>query len=226
VVNVPAVTADQMREIDRIMVEDLHIELVQMMENAGRNLADLAQRRFRPRSVVVLAGIGGNGGGGLVAARHLANRGVAVSVVASRPDSEIAAVTAHQFDIVRRMHLPVVDTPVGGDLAIDALIGYSIRGDPRQPAAGLIDWITDQPAVLSLDAPSGLDVTTGRAGTPCVHATATMTPALAKVGLLRSPGTVGELYVADISVPAFAFARVGVEVGELFTDDSIVRVTT
>ena len=74
--DLPAVTAAQMREVDRAMVEDFHIELVQMMENAGRNLADLAVRHFGPRSTVVLAGSGGNGGGGLVAARHLANRGV------------------------------------------------------------------------------------------------------------------------------------------------------
>src|SRR6516225_8801658 len=94
VMTMTAVTADQMREIDRIMVEDLHIELVQMMENAGRNLADLAQRRFRPTSVLVIAGVGGNGGGGLVAARHLANRGLTVSVVASRPESVMTAATA------------------------------------------------------------------------------------------------------------------------------------
>jgi len=71
---VPALTTEQMRAVDRAMVEDLHIELVQMMENAGRGLAELAITRFSPDSVTVLAGPGGNGGGGLVAARHLANR--------------------------------------------------------------------------------------------------------------------------------------------------------
>jgi len=80
---VPALTTDQMRDVDRAMVEDLHIELVQMMENAGRNLAELAIIRFSPASVTILAGPGGNGGGGLVAARHLANRGRQVQVVLS-----------------------------------------------------------------------------------------------------------------------------------------------
>ncbi|NNJ48422.1 MAG: hypothetical protein HKP18_11410, partial [Acidimicrobiia bacterium] len=46
--SVPAVTMDQMREVDRIMIEDLHIELKQMMENAGRNLGRLGFVRFRP----------------------------------------------------------------------------------------------------------------------------------------------------------------------------------
>ena len=61
---VPALTANQMREVDRVMTDELHIDLVQMMENAGQNLAELALRRFSPASVVVLAGAGGNGGGG------------------------------------------------------------------------------------------------------------------------------------------------------------------
>ncbi len=93
-VALPALTAEQMREVDRVAVEELGIELVQMMENAGRSLADLAIRIFGPESVTVLAGSGGNGGGGLVAARHLANRGVTPRVVLSRGEAELAAVPA------------------------------------------------------------------------------------------------------------------------------------
>jgi NAD(P)H-hydrate epimerase len=79
-VPVPFITTDQMREVDRAMIEDYGISLIQMMENAGRNLAHLARRRFlgddpRGRRVVVLAGTGGNGGGGLVCARNLRNGG-------------------------------------------------------------------------------------------------------------------------------------------------------
>jgi NAD(P)H-hydrate epimerase len=83
---VPALTTEQMRAVDRAMVEDVHIELVQMMENVGRNLAELAITRFSPNSVTVLAGPGGNGGGGLVAARHLVNRGSRAQVVLAAPD--------------------------------------------------------------------------------------------------------------------------------------------
>ena len=73
------ITEVDMIEVDRVMIDDLHIELVQMMENAGRNLARLVLDRVSPSSVVVIAGSGGNGGGGLVAARHLANAGVEVT---------------------------------------------------------------------------------------------------------------------------------------------------
>ena len=79
-VDSPSVTADQMREVDRAVIEDFHIELMQMMENAGRGMAEVAVDLFRPRRVLVLAGPGGNGAGGLVAARHLSNRGVMVRV--------------------------------------------------------------------------------------------------------------------------------------------------
>src|SRR5215472_9001334 len=107
---VPALTTEQMREVDRAMVEDLHIELVQMMENAGRNLAELAITRFSPASVTVLAGTGGNGGGGLVAARHLANRDCQIQVVLSEPD-RLTPVPAHQADILAQMGVTITRQP-------------------------------------------------------------------------------------------------------------------
>ncbi len=169
---IPALNAEQMREVDRIMIEDLHIDLVQMMENAGRNLAELALRRFHPDTVTVLAGPGGNGGGGLAAARHLANRGATVRVALGAAPQHLGPVPAHQLDILTRMHIPVVGQPQPADLVVDALIGYSLHGDPTGRAAELIDWANTQDApILALDTPSGLDVTTGRASTPCVQAT-------------------------------------------------------
>jgi NAD(P)H-hydrate epimerase len=223
--SIPAITEEQMREVDRIMVEDLGIELLQMMENAGRNLAELALRRFRPTNVMVLAGPGGNGGGGLVAARHLANRGVDVQVALSRPGAEFAGVPGHQLAILEKMQIPVMEGAVSeADLILDALIGYSLRGDPRGDTRDLIEWANEADSpVLSIDTPSGLDVTTGEAATPCVRATATMTLALPKVGLLEAP-QVGELWLADISVPASVYEAFGMELGNVFSKDTIVRV--
>ena len=219
-----SLTMEQMREVDRAMVEDLRIELLQMMENAGRNLADLAVRRFAPGTVVVLAGPGGNGGGGLVAARHLANRGAEISVVLSDP-AHMTAVPEHQLEIVKRMGIPVAASPTDADLVIDALIGYSLRGDPAGRAAELIVWANERDAaVLSLDTPSGLDVTSGVAGVPCVSATATMTLALPKTGLLHSDA-VGELYLADISVPNLVYRRMGIDVPDVFREATIVELT-
>lgn len=77
--------------------------------------------------------------------------------------------------------------------------------------------------MLSLDTPSGLDVTTGVAARPCMHATATLTLALPKTGLRGAP-EVGHLYLADISVPALLYRRMGIEVGDLFGAASIITL--
>ena len=220
---VPALTTEQMRAVDRAMVEDLHIELVQMMENAGRNLAELAITRFSPTSVTVLAGPGGNGGGGMVAARHLANRDCQVQVVLSEPD-RLTPVPAHQADILTRMGITIASRAPTADLVVDALIGYSLRGDPAGTAAQLITRANGQAApVLALDTPSGLDLTTGTAGSPTVGASATLTLALPKIGLLDAPSA-GELYLADISVPPLVYQRMGITVPPLFRQSSLLQI--
>ena len=193
-------TQEQMIEVDRVMIEDLRIELIQMMENAGRDLARLVLALGTPDRVCVLAGPGGNGGGGLVAARHLANAGVDVVVVLGGAVDGLAAVPAHQYGILQRMGVETSDGLVAADLVVDALIGYSLRGAPRGRAAELIAGVASAGAVVALDTPSGLDVTTGQAPGAVVRADATLTLALPKVGLRDAP-QVGDLYLADISVP-------------------------
>lgn len=222
---VPAISADQMRRVDEIMIDQLGIDLPRMMENAGLQLAALARRRYRFDTVAILAGSGGNGGGGLVAARHLANRGVTVTVTTGRPLGGMTEVPRRQYDILERMGVRITDEPEAADLVIDALIGYSLTGDPRGRAADLIAWANGQPApVLALDVPSGLDATTGRVGDPCVVADATLTLALPKTGLEAAPHIVGALYLADISVPRSVYREMGVDLVDPFSAGPIVRL--
>lgn len=202
------ITETEMIEVDRVMMEDLHIELIQMMENAGRALARLVLEAASPSTVAVLAGSGGNGGGGLVAARHLANAGAEVVVVTTRPRERLAAVTAHQLDILERMGVEQVDAAPEVDVVIDAVIGYSLRGAPRGQSKSLIEQTTCGDAIVSLDTPSGLDVSAGTAPGAVVAADATLTLALPKVGL-RDAAQVGDLYLADISVPPSVTRRFG-----------------
>ena len=163
-VEVPAVTAEQMRKVDRIASEETGPNLFQMMENAGRNLAVLGEKWTASR-LVVLAGSGGNGGGGICAARHLANRGIDVRLCLAEPD-RLEEVPAFQRKIFRSTRGREVDAaslsaePV--DLILDGLIGYGLRSAPRSPVAELIRWAnsTETP-ILALDVPSGLDSTTG-----------------------------------------------------------------
>ncbi|MFW6068762.1 MAG: NAD(P)H-hydrate epimerase [Chloroflexota bacterium] len=228
-----------MREVDRAMIDDYGIELVQMMENAGRAVAHLARVRFLhgdpgSKRVLVLAGSGGNGGGALVSARHLHNAGAAVQVITTREPDAFTDVPRRQLDILHRMGLPIYESAETNDvgaaeLIIDGLIGYSLRGAPRGVAADLIHWANDQAApILALDTPSGLDTTTGTIHVPTIQATATLTLALPKEGL-RAPGAEshsGELYLADISVPPGLYARppLNLNVAPLFAKSDIVRL--
>src|SRR5258708_7135202 len=106
---VPAVTAAQMREVCRLGGEEIGLWLLQMMENAGRALAELTRIQLsgvRRRRVVVLAGRGGNGGGGMAAARRLAIWGAEVSVVLAHPEKALGDAPAHQLASLRAMGLP------------------------------------------------------------------------------------------------------------------------
>ena len=237
--DIPYLTTEQMIEVDRAMMHDYKIELIQMMENAGRNLAHLARERFfdgdpRGKKVVVLAGTGGNGGGALVSARRLHNYGAQVTVFTTKADADFSPIPGHQLDILRRMQVSVapaddisqVDRP---DLILDGVIGYSLKGAPRGAAGDLIRWANAQDVpILALDAPSGVDTTTGTVFDPAVKATATMTLALPKEGL-RAMGVddqVGELYLADISVPPDLYAEpaLAVQVGHIFAKNDIIRL--
>ncbi len=236
--DVPYLTTDQMIEVDRAMMENYRIDLVRMMENAGRNLAHLARDRFlggdpRGQRIAVLVGTGGNGGGALVAARRLHNYGADVSLFVTKAIDEFTPVPGQQLDVLRRMGIASgsagdvgsIGTP---DLVLDGVIGYSLKGAPRGDAATLIRWANARAApVLSLDAPSGIDTTTGTVFEPAVRATATMTLALPKEGL-RAPGVdahVGELYLSDISVPPELYSKfLGIDVGPIFATSDIVRL--
>jgi len=227
----PTLTTAQMIEVDRLMIEEFDIELIQMMENAGRNLADLTGRMLGAslsgRTVCVLCGCGNNGGGGMVAARHLHNRGADVHVI--RLAGELKDVPAKQWSILENLGLrnePYFELS-DGDIIIDALIGYGLQGDPRPEVAVWIEKINAAgKPVLALDAPSGLDTTSGTPGRPTVRADATMTLALPKVGLFGESTRpyVGDLYLADISVPPELYRKMGLEVGSIFEQDSIIKI--
>ena len=214
-IEIPAVTAEQMRELDRIATEETGPNLFQMMENAGRNLALLAIAslgdKWTSASIVVLAGSGGNGGGGICAARHLANRGVDVRLCVAEPN-DLKEVSTFQRKIFRSTSGREVGAaalsaePV--DLILDGLIGYGLHSVPRSPVAELIQWANGTGApTLAVDVPSGLDATTG--GTPgdCIQPHWTMTLALPKTGLL--PQRTGQLFLADIGIPVQTYRRLG-----------------
>ena len=210
---VPAVTTEQMIEVDRVAMEETGPNLFQMMENAGRNLALQAIAclgdGWQSANIVVLAGTGGNGGGGICAARHLANRGATVQLCVLSRD-RLKEVPQWQYHVFRSTpgreidlsELQASKEPI--DLIVDAIIGYSLRAAPRGTVLSMIQWANGAGApILSLDVPSGLDSTTGETLGEHIYPQWTMTLALPKTGLM--PAKTGDVILADIGIPAKAY---------------------
>jgi len=222
--SVPAVTADEMRAVDRIAVEETGPELLQMMENAGRTLAAHAlELATAGDTVVVLAGGGGNGGGGLCAARHLHDHdhGHGVSVLIDRPPADLEGAAATQRDVLgatpvdlcgpddwsAAAPLEAVDGPA---TVVDAVVGYGLTESLRGTAADLIRACDASGAarVVSLDVPTGVNATTGERPGAAVRPDRTLTLALPKTGLAAVGG---DLHLADIGIPPAVFERAGVD---------------
>ncbi len=212
---VPAITAEQMREVDRIAVEEFGLGILQMMENAGRSLAHnvLDVLDGAPGEVVILAGSGGNGGGGLCCGRHLHNRGITVWIALDREAETLTGAARDQLQILHAAGLqPLSPSQVEeairrSEIVVDALIGYGLRGAPRGRTAELIELCNHHAdRTLSLDVPSGLNATTGESPGPVIRPDRTLTLALPKTGLQRAPG---DLYLADIGIPPQVYHRLG-----------------
>jgi len=231
--SIPAVTRAQMIKVDRSMIDDYGITLLQMMENAGRNLASVAQFMLggdlSGKRITVLCGGGNNGGGGMAASRHLINYGACVRAALAVSEEKLKEAPARQWQTLGRMGATrTLEYPIGDDdLIIDALIGYGLRDAPRGKMA---DWIdranTSELSILSLDIPSGLDADSGEAPGACIRADATLTLALPKIGLLKKEATdyVGDLFLGDISVPHSLLEAMGMNPGRLFKSSPVVRI--
>lgn len=237
---VPVLTTKQMAEVDRLMVQKYQIELAQMMENAGRAVALVGSTVFlngnpRGKKIAVLAGTGGNGGGAMVAARRLHNWGADVRVIISKPAGRMTPAPAQQLSILRNMEVSVQlpnaleSLEEKFDLIIDGVIGYNLDGDPRGGAKKMINWANENTAsVLSIDTPSGIDLTSGTIYDPVIKADATLTLALPKKGLFEDPvkAVRGPLFLADISVPPALYAEpsLKIKIGTLFANGDILLI--
>ncbi|MFO7957423.1 MAG: NAD(P)H-hydrate epimerase [Candidatus Brocadiia bacterium] len=217
-----AVTRQQIRELDRIAIEDYGIPGLILMENAGRACAETACEMLGDAeggSVALLCGRGNNGGDGFVVARHLANRGVRVTVILLAQAEDVldrGGETAINLRIIRRMGLRMeevdcreaaaeaVAAHAGADLLVDALLGTGISGEVREPFRAAIEALNESGApVLAVDVPSGLDCDTGEPMGVAVRAARTVTFAVNKIGLTRPAAArwTGQVRVAEISIP-------------------------
>ena len=247
--DLPAISADQMREVDRLAIEDAGLSLLQMMENAGRSLAQVTRDSAAPADpegageILVLAGRGNNGGGALAAARHLRNWGFDPQVVLVSPPGQLGEAAAAQHQILHRdglratwpgasefdAHFPAMLADAAA--VIDGLVGYGLRGPLQGDVALIVDAVLDQapPNVISLDVPSGVEASSGDVYSTAMVATTTMTLALPKAGLIEgdAAAAVGELLLADIGIPRYVYERMDLLVDpELFAEGPVVRLVS
>jgi NAD(P)H-hydrate epimerase len=221
------VTAEEMRNIDRHTIDTIGIPALVLMENAGREVArevrSLTDRRFpdrRPARWLIMVGKGNNGGDGLVAARHLAEAGIEVSVVYAEPPERLRGEAAVQRDIAARLGIETGVYRAGEidwrayDGIVDALLGTGTAGAPREPYASFIrEANASGLPIVAVDIPSGLDADTGAAHESCIKAELTVALAFVKRGLLQYPGAekAGEIVCASIGIPTQLADRFGVQ---------------
>jgi NAD(P)H-hydrate epimerase len=220
----PALSSAQAAEIDRIVAERFAIPVDWLMEAAGWQIA-----RHCPVRTTVLCGKGNNGGDGLAAARHL-HRWGRLHAVASTDRQALKGPALKEAEALEAAGVRIEAEPnlAGADAILDAIFGTGLSRSPEGKAA---EWIEEINAsgkrVIAADLPSGLEADNGRALNPTVHAQLTVTLGLPKAGLLLAAGPThaGEIWVADIGIPAEAYEAIGVRLtSNPFADQDQVRL--
>ena len=218
-----SLTRAEVREIDRRTIDEYGLPGIALMENAGRNAAEIIATRFPAGPVVIACGKGNNAGDGFVIARHLELAGRAVRILLAGDPAGLAGDAATNFTVVSRAGLPIeplaaasgeawIDQLAGAGVIVDALLGTGAAGPPRGGVAVAIDAIhqtrragrDSSPAVVAIDLPSGLDCDSGETPGACIRADLTVSFVAAKRGFAnpRAAEFTGEFVVAGIGAPA------------------------
>ena len=200
----------------------LGVPLLLLMENAGKGIADYIKYRMngdvQDKEVYIFVGKGGNGGDGLVAARHLASMGAKVFIILVYRENEIEHpdtrfnlnIIKHMDRSVKLLRLDAINEPLKSDILIDAMLGVGVKGKPREPIASAIKLFNESEGFkVAVDVPTGVDPDTGHVAGMAVKADVTITFHKIKPGLIRAREYVGEVIVVDIGIPPEAEIYVG-----------------
>ena len=187
-----------------------------MMENAGAATVKRIKEKYGmmilEEGILVFAGLGNNGGDGLVIARHLAGYGVNVTVfLLGEPDNIRSEECSWNWSLLEKMKS--VKLLTGGNLEdlnnlefgviVDGILGTGIAGEIREPHASAIKFINGKEwrDVVAVDVPSGLNPDTGEVNKICVNAVMTVTFHRMKVGMPKAKDVCGEIFVEKIGIP-------------------------
>jgi hydroxyethylthiazole kinase-like uncharacterized protein yjeF len=220
--------AEDSRELDRLAIQDLSIESIQLMHRAGRAaftalLAEWSHiqiaGQITEEPLHIFCGTGNNGGDGYVIAGLAALQKIPVSVYAVGDESKLAvdAKRAREFAesngvVVRTFPVSQSeDIDLSQGIIVDALLGTGLRGEIKQPYRAAIDLINHSGLpVMAIDIPSGICADTGRVLGDAVIADVTITFITVKQGLLTgdAPDYVGDILFADLAVPDSVYEKV------------------
>jgi ADP-dependent NAD(P)H-hydrate dehydratase / NAD(P)H-hydrate epimerase len=207
----PCLDAEQMRTTDAWAIREQGVPSLELMESAGRSVAEAAGQLATSSRAAIVCGKGNNGGDGLVAARALRETGFEVDVLLLAPPDELSddsRTNAQRFDGARLLD-PGESSEAMRDVGVivDAIFGTGFAGDPRGPAVAAIEAINEADApVVATDIASGVNASTGEIEGAAVSADVTVTFHAPKLGHWIAPGKehTGELKVAPIGIPAGA----------------------
>jgi len=203
-------TTGEMAEADRLAIAD-GIPGIELMENAGRAVAD-ATAMMQRRRITVVAGPGNNGGDGFVAARHLSRRGFAVRLFFVGDPKKLkgdAALAAERWSGAVEKASPAALTDC--DIIVDALFGAGLDREVEGLPRVMIDAMNASGVpVIAVDLPSGVNGTSGTVMGAAVLATRTVTFFRRKTGHLLLPGRLrcGAIEVTDIGIPESVLEKI------------------
>ena len=207
-------TGAQVRELDRIAIEDFGVSGVQLMERAGSRAYHWMRSRWPGvRELLVVCGVGNNAGDGMVLARLAKSAGLGVRVVQLGDPGRLrgdARAVAEAWRAAGGEIEAYAGLPAGADLIIDAILGTGLEREVGGSWAGAIEALNRYPApCFSLDIPSGLHADTGRVMGVAVHASASISFIGLKQGLFtgQGPDCCGELAFDALDVPAEIYSR-------------------
>jgi hydroxyethylthiazole kinase-like uncharacterized protein yjeF len=222
---IPVVTSDEMRQLDRMAIQEIGIQGIVLMENAGRGVVDAVQKKYgnlKNKSFLIICGKGNNGGDGFVVAKHLYNKGARVKVILLGKKSElkgdalvncmILSKILHSdkrkdlIDFVECRSSICSNKFKDIDFIVDAIFGTGFSGQVKGIYKTTIEWMNKSNLpTISIDIPSGVNADNGEVENLAVSADLVATMGLKKIGLLlgNSVNYIKDIKVVDISIPRF-----------------------
>lgn len=235
------VNSDQIKQLDHMAMENFCIPGIILMENAGLCVLEEVLKSIEKKEnkeVIVVCGLGNNGGDGLVVARHLFNKGIPVRVFITGNPSDIGGDAKKNYEMIQKLDIDIQilvgvnnlkkfsEVVKGCGLIVDAIFGTGLKRDVDGFLQEVISIINEsEKEVISIDIPSGVGASDGKVYGLAVKANKTVVLALPKIGNIHYPGAdyAGEVIIKDIGIPKAAIENMELNIN-LITKDMIKAI--